>query len=193
MIKQRFSYLLSIFILTFTTGISSSVYADDTEIYLGVDPDAGTIKHNILFILDTSFSMKNKVDVNEDGDTKDAVDVSRIAVLQDALDSIVGSLDNANVGYVRMNGAESPTKSGTSKQCNAAQIAAGASEFKNLNIATNNSGKVDWKNGCYLPTGGAVMFPIADLDEPASSVTGEPATFTLNVPISSSADDADQP
>lgn len=189
---QRLSYLLGVSFITLTTGLNTPVYADDTEIYLGATPDASSIKNNILFVLDTSFSMKNKVDVNGDGDTDDPEDESRIAILQSALDSIITGLDNANVGYVRMNGAESPTKSGTSAQCNTAQTNAGASEFKNNVIQTNNSGTTDWKSKCYLPTGGAVMFPIADLDSDAGLVSGEPGAFTVEVPISSSADDAYQ-
>ncbi len=196
MIYQRFSYLLSVCMVTITAGLAAPVYADDTEIYLGVDPDASTIKHNILFILDTSFSMKSdvKVDNNNDGDTNDPGENlgSRISVLQSAMNSLITGLDNANVGYVRMNGSESPTSSGTSRACNAAQNTAGASQFKNNAISADGSGNVSWGSKCYLPTGGAVMFPIADLDADASSVSGEPDEFGLAIPVSSSSDDATQ-
>lgn len=185
---QRLSHLLGVCLVTLTTGAHSPVYADDTEIYLGEATNASAVKNNILFVLDTSFSMKNavKVDNNGDGDTNDPGENlgSRISVLQDAMNSIITGLDNANVGYVRMNGSESPTKSGTSAQCNQAQLDAGASEFKNNQIQTNNSGKTDWSNKCYLPTGGAVMFPIADLDAAASVVPGEPNEFGIEVPVS---------
>lgn len=193
---QRLSYFLSICMMTFTSGFYTPVYADDTEIYLGVDPDASTIKHNILFILDTSFSMKSdvKVDNNNDGDTNDPGENlgSRISVLQTAMNSLINGLDNANVGYMRMNGSESPTSSGTSRVCDAAQIAAGASQFKNNAISADASGSVGWSNKCYLPTGGAVMFPIADLDVDASTISGEPGSFGLSIPVSSSSDDASQ-
>ena len=194
--SQRLSYFFSVFLLTLSAATTAPVYADDTEIYLGVDPDSSTIKHNILFVLDTSFSMKSdvKVDNNNDGDTNDPGENlgSRISVLQSAMNSLITGLDNANVGYVRMNGSESPTQSGTSQQCNAAQNAAGASEFKSNQIQTNNSGNTNWSSKCYLPTGGAVMFPIADLDADASTVSGEPDEFGLAIPITSSSDDATQ-
>lgn len=69
----------------------ANAVADDTEIYFGAST-AGTIRPNILFIMDTSGSMSTTVS----GTTK-----SRLQTMQEALTDILDSVDNVNVGLMR--------------------------------------------------------------------------------------------
>lgn len=189
--NRLFITLFTSFAVTFIPGAFCPVFADDTDIYLGAR-DGDAVKHNVLFILDTSISMDQKVDVNGDGDTTDPEDKSRIAILQDAMNNLVSRMDNARVGLMRMNGTDSPTRRSNPRSaaldCNAELTAAGAQDYGN-----NNRIKPAWQHVCYVPTGGTVLFPIEDLDKDVSTVSGETNSFTVNVPVSSSADDARQP
>ncbi len=192
--KYKYSSLLSVCMMTFLTGFYAPAHADDTEIYLGAAANAANIKNNILFILDTSFSMQAAVlvDKNNDG-TLDPNDPdenlgSRISILKNAMDTLITGLPPTNVGYMRMNGTEAPGRGGASRTCNAAQIALGATQYYRNRISTTNTGGVSWGSKCYLPIGGHVMFPVTDIESPASDAL----TFSLVAPIKASADDAVQ-
>lgn len=70
--------------------LSVPVHADDTEVYLGPRALREGVHPNILFILDTSGSMYSY----------DGTPLTRLARLQAAMDQILGSLDNVNVGLM---------------------------------------------------------------------------------------------
>jgi len=61
-LKQNSLHTSGVFLLL--TLCNSQVYADDTEIFLGVNDYDNLIKPNILFIMDTSGSMGESIDVN---------------------------------------------------------------------------------------------------------------------------------
>lgn len=73
----------------------SSVSADDTEVFFGqVDPDTNVFP-NVMFVLDTSGSMNNN-DYGYSG--------SRLERMKSALNTILDSSANVNVGLMRFNG-----------------------------------------------------------------------------------------
>ncbi|MEC9341422.1 MAG: VWA domain-containing protein, partial [Pseudomonadota bacterium] len=82
-------------VLVMICGADSVVRADDTEIYFGAGFGNNTIKPNILMVLDTSDSMKQQVE----GTGK-----SRLRNMQDAMNQLIGTLDNVNIGLMRFNG-----------------------------------------------------------------------------------------
>ena len=74
---------------------SSSGQADDTDIYMGTGTsDAAETHPNVLFILDTSGSMNSR-DAGANRRT------SRMKVLKEAMDDLLTTLDNVNVGVSR--------------------------------------------------------------------------------------------
>lgn len=73
----------------------SSASADDTEVFFGqVDPDLD-IFPNVLFVLDTSGSMRRT----------DNTGSTRLERMKDALDTILDNTANVNVGVMRFNGS----------------------------------------------------------------------------------------
>lgn len=86
--------------ITLAAALSSAVAmtpvsADDTEIFFGQkDPNINT-SPNVLFVLDTSGSMNF---------TDDGYDGVRLARMKDALNNILESSSNINVGLMRFNG-----------------------------------------------------------------------------------------
>jgi len=143
--------------------------ADDTEIYFS---GSGTINANVLLVLDTSDSMNNIVA---------GTGLSRLANMRLAIDSLLTSLDNVNVGLMRFHGRRN-----TSTTCSAEELAAGG--VQTLNAAGTNS-------ECYFPSGGTVLFPVADLDAEVTDVPGEPAPTaenTIAIPIATANDDGEE-
>jgi len=90
-IKHQFAIMLMAFI--YTLAIAPFTMADDTEIYFGAS-SSGTIRPNIMFIMDTSGSMASIV-------PKTNPPQSRLQVLKSALDDILNSVSNVNVGIMR--------------------------------------------------------------------------------------------
>ncbi|MEM7469099.1 MAG: VWA domain-containing protein, partial [Pseudomonadota bacterium] len=156
-------------------GSSPVVKADDTELYLG-ELAGNSIRHNVLFVLDTSLSMKSKVT---------STDKSRIDTLREAMDTLIGGLDNVNVGVMRMNGTKNPENNSATRTCNADQIAAGGQKHG------GNSGSW-WQNVCYMPTGGTVLFPVANLDAPLTDFASEGGRSEVTSTIIAGDDDASQ-
>ncbi len=75
------------------TGLpSTTVLADDTEIYLGASANQGGVRPNVMFILDTSGSMSAIVE----GTGKDRLDN-----MKEAFNLIMDSVNNINVGLMR--------------------------------------------------------------------------------------------
>jgi len=75
----------------------SSTLADDTEVFFGqADPDQATAP-NVLFVLDSSISMRSL----------DGTGISRLDRMKTALDAILDNTSNINVGLARMNGTNS--------------------------------------------------------------------------------------
>ena len=161
--------------LAYCAGSTSLVYADDTELYLGA-LGGSQIRHNVLFVLDTSRSMRDEIK----GTGK-----TRIETLQEAMDSLIAGLDNVNVGIMRMNGMRPPSDSTATLQCNTDQMAAGGQR-------QGTGSKISWDNVCYLPTGGTVLFPVADLDAPLIEFPSEGGRVAISVPVIASEDDASQ-
>jgi type IV pilus assembly protein PilY1 len=85
----------------FTAGILLSValctpvVADDTDIFFSASSSSSTVKPNVLFILDTSGSMNWT-----DGEPQ-----SRLERMKEALNAILASATNINVGLMRFNGS----------------------------------------------------------------------------------------
>ncbi|WP_432471145.1 PilC/PilY family type IV pilus protein [Amphritea sp. HPY] len=90
----------------FWLGLIGTLYAftplmaDDTEIFFGGSTSL-TVRPNVLFILDTSKSMKNAPSGDTTGETK-------LIQMQKALRTILGSVQDVNVGFMRMNGVGGP-------------------------------------------------------------------------------------
>ena len=189
--------LLPLSVAALLVFLSSLVSADDTDIYFSGSGAQNTIP-NVLFVLDASSSMANKIDVNEDGDTDDPEDISRIEALHQALNTLLTKVDNVRVGIMRMNGAASPSNGGTSLACrNTGQLNNDGETYVNgildgTNIGNTSMSSANNSNACYLPTGGTVLFPVTDLDEPVSSITGEDNLFTITAPIAQASDDAEE-
>ncbi len=211
-IQSRFFSRFLSGILTFLMpAVFTFLIADDTEIYFSGSGTVGS-KPKILFVLDTSVSMANKVpaddshppdgdlDDNGDGNIIDPGDLSRIEILGDAMEDLLTSLDNVQVGVMRMNGARQPASGGTSLACGLpAQRTSGGETYERGRHDTSHTGNTGrtsagFRDACYLPTGGTVLFPITDLDAQVSTVTGEgaPTQSTIVVPVSASADDAEE-
>ncbi len=96
--RNRISVFFSTFLYTVIMGLPCSTLADDTEIY--TDSPSSTGIANILFNLDTSGSMGSKVDENNNG-VIDSGERSRIAVLKDAMNTLLDSMPALNVGLMR--------------------------------------------------------------------------------------------
>ncbi len=79
-------------------------YADDTEIYFGGSSIAseGTVNPNILFILDTSGSMKWDFTQNSGSDYE------RLNALKSSMTSILNSVNNVNIGLMRFTNPGGP-------------------------------------------------------------------------------------
>jgi len=193
-------------ILTFwMPAVFTFLVADDTEIYFSGTGTAGD-KPKVLFVLDTSDSMAYKVPRDEDGDGNldddgngdiiDPTDPSRIEVLGNAMENLLTSLDNVRVGIMRMNGAQEPSSGGTSLACGLPmQRAANGETYDRRMRDTSHQGNTgrtsaNSRNACYIPTGGTVLFPVADLDESVAGMSGgTPTVSSILVPISESNDD----
>ena len=81
--------------LVFSTSIGR---ADDTEIYFSSgSATESVLRPNVLFILDTSGSMLTVADSGQ----------TRIDELKDAMETVLGSLNDVNVGLMRFNDAQS--------------------------------------------------------------------------------------
>lgn len=77
--------------------VSTPVWADDTEIFFG-DLRGGGTAPNVLFIMDTSGSMKNE----------DGTGISRIDRVKAALNELVSDLNDVNIGLMRFSNAGGP-------------------------------------------------------------------------------------
>ena len=95
--QQKLTHFLTTLLLVFAVG-SSSVTADDTEIYL--NSSSSSAAQNILFNLDTSGSMGSSVDENNNG-VIDPGERSRIEVLREAMITVLDSLPSLNAGLMR--------------------------------------------------------------------------------------------
>jgi type IV pilus assembly protein PilY1 len=121
-------------LLSFLAGLSS---ADDTEIYVGDGSVAqGVIFPNVLFVLDTSSSMTNT----------DNTGITRLERMKQALDQIISSSNNVNMGLMR-----------------------------------------------FHREGGPVLFPVSNIHAAVEAVVPEEAAESdLVIPLSASADDAEE-
>ena len=81
---------------TVTSGIST-VSADDTEVFFGAQTAQSTSYPNVLFILDTSGSMAGT----------DGTGITRLDRMKTAVEQILDSATNINVGLMRYNGYNS--------------------------------------------------------------------------------------
>ncbi|MCV6637849.1 PilC/PilY family type IV pilus protein [Candidatus Albibeggiatoa sp. nov. NOAA] len=101
---NRFYILLSAFIFTLLSGLSTTLTADDTEIYLRQVPSLndGSGRPNILFILDRSSSMKWK-DRDEKGNLL-YNGTDRLTRLKEALLQMLTEIQNVNVGFMGFSG-----------------------------------------------------------------------------------------
>ncbi|RMH42755.1 MAG: VWA domain-containing protein, partial [Gammaproteobacteria bacterium] len=88
--KWLHKWLFSTAIAVLVGFSNPTVWADDIEIYVGTN--AKTVRPNILFIMDTSGSMRSTVP----GTGK-----SRLKIMQEALNEILDSVSNVNVGLMR--------------------------------------------------------------------------------------------
>lgn len=94
--KVNISFVKSItlsIVLTCTAG-SSILFADDTEVFFGAQTTQSTSYPNVLFVFDTSGSMGSK----------DNTGISRIDRMKTAVESILDTATNINVGMMRFNG-----------------------------------------------------------------------------------------
>lgn len=173
--STKFAHFLVAAALTLSVGSSPIVSADDTELYLG-DLGGNVVRHNVLFVLDTSLSMRSNIA---------ATGKSRIDTLREAMDSLIAGLDNVNVGIMRMNGTKDPEANSANLFCDADLIAAGGQKYG------RTTGSPTWGHVCYMPTGGTVLFPVANLDAPLTDF-GSEFSSEISSSIITSEDDATQ-
>jgi type IV pilus assembly protein PilY1 len=86
---KRFTSSVSAFLLTIL--ISMSALGDDLEIYLGTGGSSNVYNPNVLFIMDSSGSMRGRDDTDE----------TRMLRVQNALKTALGSATNINAGLMR--------------------------------------------------------------------------------------------
>ena len=159
------------------SGLSGTVLADDTDIYLsGTGGGQDIVRPNVLFVLDTSDSMNRIVDADGDG-INDPEEVSRLENMRDAMVGLIQDLDNVNVGFMRFNGRRQRID-----DCAAAGL---TDPWYQSAVAGGE---------CYLPTGGPVLYPVKNLDALNADTTGETdaAFTTLRYQVSQSSDDAEE-
>ncbi|GAB1261385.1 PilC/PilY family type IV pilus protein [Aurantivibrio plasticivorans] len=82
------------FVYAYASMNSVTAYADDTDIFLG-KVKSGTIKPNVLFIMDNSGSMSNA--------TSSTDSTSRIQTMKESFRSIMSSAEGINAGLMRFN------------------------------------------------------------------------------------------
>lgn len=92
-------FLAAVFGLT--TGWSAVTQADDTEVFFtaAANQGASTIRPNILFVLDTSSSMNAEVE---------GTGLNRLENMKLALQSVLATADNVNVGLMRFHDRGGP-------------------------------------------------------------------------------------
>lgn len=88
-----FKLIMAVIAVSFAATFSNPAYADDTEIFFTQNASA-VVKPNILFILDNSGSMGEKV-----GDTGK----TRMQVVQEVTNSLIDSMQGVNVGLMQFN------------------------------------------------------------------------------------------
>ena len=94
-LRNFFLQLQRAALVAFLIFTSSSGQADDIEIYMGTGTsDAAETHPNVLFILDTSGSMRAR-DAGANRRTP------RMTVLKQAMDDLLSTLDNVNIGLAR--------------------------------------------------------------------------------------------
>ncbi len=96
-------YVSGAFTLSFMTLLSSNVYADDTEVFLGSANPTTETRPNILFILDTSGSMGSTSGTGVSG-------LTRLDAMKDALTQIFSSTNNVNIGLATFNSRGGPIR-----------------------------------------------------------------------------------
>ncbi|MFK7892800.1 MAG: PilC/PilY family type IV pilus protein [Granulosicoccus sp.] len=84
-------------LLVTTLALSPALHADDTEVFFGQGGSGTDVNQNVLFVLDTSGSM-NWYDSGQSG--------TRLERLKEAMNSMIDSSTNINVGLMRFNGLE---------------------------------------------------------------------------------------
>lgn len=92
--RKNFNFNAVLLGFSFTTLSLSPAYADDTDIFLG-RVSAGTIRPNVLFILDNSGSMDNA--------TSSSNSTSRLQTMKNSMDSILSNVEGINAGLMRFN------------------------------------------------------------------------------------------
>ena len=217
LLMKRLVIFFSVTFSLFVAVIPAMTMAQDTQLYIGATGSGG-INHNLLFILDTSGSMRNFVPNSGDmlPDGTRGPDKSRIAILKEVMDSTIAGLNNMNVGYMRMNGAFSAGSTlprTTALDCRQStldnlstsfpnvsaqrvmDIEAGTEELIKVNAQTH--GAVDGRtapnidNACYIPTGGNILFPVRNLDTQVAELPFTAQSIDITS-ISTSAGDAQQ-
>lgn len=116
----------AIMVLLVCFSVSSTAYADETEILF--DPEASQANPNVMFLLDTSGSMSSEVG---------ATGLSRMEVMKQALDRVMSVAPNdVNIGLIRYGGHSSNTANGVSFP--ATDISEDASTLLSSHAATDN-------------------------------------------------------
>jgi len=181
-ITQRICFLITSFLLVFSSG---AVRADDTEIYFSSGSATDSVlRPNILFILDTSGSME----ITASGGSGE----KRIDELKDAMESVLNSINDVNVGLMRFNDAQ-PQDGGpviyplSSIDGNSADVVGESAATEIVTTAFLDS---DSDDGEEVKTTGEVSLTDATLDAfdfgGTQSVVGSSQTF----PITSGTDDS---
>lgn len=86
------------FALALSCMIGFSAFADDLEIYIGDGNEAVSYQPNVLFVMDTSGSMRSQ----------DGTGESRLLRVQDALRQLMQTATNINVGLMRFSNVGGP-------------------------------------------------------------------------------------
>ena len=94
-------------VILYSFGCLQAAYADDTEVFFAPASSTQTIKPNVMFIIDTSGSMRWGVDGTRTVPYEDR----RLTIVKGVMDDLLSDLTNVNAGLMRFNRGNSSDSS----------------------------------------------------------------------------------
>ncbi len=161
--------------LSYALVSGAPVLADDTEIYFGGGSASSGVYPNVMFVLDTSGSMRNEVS----GTGK-----SRMATMQEAMNDILDTITGVNVGLMRFNNPGGPVLYPVSYIDNAV-TATTTTDLPDVNIRLSDSAD----DAEQVAGSGEVILDSTELDI-AVGPGSAPSGTTLNLTVTQGTDDA---
>ena len=179
-LKNKLKRLLLKISLVMAVILSGNVHADDTEVFLGVTTNTIGVKPNVLFILDTSGSMGGQIG---GGDS-----TIRMVAMKNAMTQILASSNNLNIGLMSFNGRGGPVRLPVRDIDAPLSVNNGYQVVRNIVDSNDDAQEIDDSSSAEDGQ--------MDLDSPVVYLSEGPAvsasTTTINIPIATASDDANQ-